>query len=346
VSSFGAFILAAALVGCGSTLHDATHPVFLSGDDARTWIDEEAGTMLAARHPGVTIGNARCPYLLNLTGRHTERCTIPIGKDEFRIDVARSETFELRDVDALVVKRDAERELTDDLTLEYGVPFTVRCDGPPVRVVPIRTDFSCAIDAPDIFADRIDVEAIGRDDRLIPHHLKSGDSREARMLGRDVTEKTEGGVTIAGPVVERYLHEITGGILHAELVRRGLLGAAHCPPRLVLSSDSKHATCTVRAGDRSVRYDLRFDKGRGLVIDAQQVAVIPVLRELAKRYYQRLWSTNGKVAAVGVTCGSHDVVVVEPGTTLPCKAWAGDNKAWFVVKIRDAAGNVSFADDD
>ncbi len=347
MKSFGAFVLAALLAGCGSALHDATHPIFLSGKNAQSWIDEEVGAMLAARHPGVRVGHARCPFLLNLIGSHTERCTVPVGTSELRIDVAYAGNFGLRDVDALVVKPDAERELKDDLTVEYGVPFTVRCDGPPVRVLPLGGTFGCAIDAPKISARRIDVEVVGRDESLFPHHIKGAESRDTRMLGRAVAERTQGSVDVAGPVMERYLHAIAGGAQHTELVRRGLLGAARCPARIRLSSGSKHAVCTVRAGDRAVRYELRFDQGRGLVMEAQQIAVMPALRELAQRYYEYRFSTDGKHVAVRVNCGSHPVVVVEPGATLPCHIWDRDDGTLpIAIQFRDRGGVVSFVDDD
>ncbi len=67
--------------------HDVTHPVFLAGEDARAQIDGEIGDMLAARHPGVAVGRSSCPYLLNLTGGRSARCTIPVAGASMRIDV-------------------------------------------------------------------------------------------------------------------------------------------------------------------------------------------------------------------------------------------------------------------
>jgi hypothetical protein len=342
--SFAALVLAAALAGCGSALHDATHPVFLSGEDGGAWIDQDAGAMLAARHPGVAVGHARCPYLMNLTGGRSAQCTIPVGRAELRIDVRLDPRFHVDDVDALVVKRETERQLTDDLTRRYGVRFTVRCDGPPLRVMPVRAQFPCGIDAPGGSTGRVDVAVYDRDGSARAS-LASGDTRQDRMLGRAVTEKTEGGVTLEGPVLARYLHEIVGGAQHGELVRRGLLGAARCPARVTLPPGGNHATCTVRAGDVDVRFDLRFDRGSGLQIEQQQIAIVPALREVAQRYYGHALPSK-KAAELVVNCGPHRTVVVEPGASLRCELGTGDGKTTFAVKILDASGHFSFEDED
>jgi hypothetical protein len=178
---------------------------------------------------------------------------------------------------------------------------------------------------------------------LFPRHFKYHGSREARLLGRDAVDKTDGNLRIEGAAAERYVHEIAGGFEHAELVRRGLLGGARCPARIALAPYSKHAVCTVRAGDRALRYDFRFDKGRGLVVTGEQIAIVPVLRELAQRYYKHAWNTPGPPTRNDVECGTREVLVVESGQNIPCKAWSGkDHEAYFDVHIKDGAGNVTF----
>lgn len=269
--------------------------------------------------------------MLNLTGTHTARCTIPIGKDEFRVDIAHTATFTLHELDALVVSREAEHQIADDLLETYGAAFTVRCDGPPVQVLPIPTVLRCAIDTAGFHDPSVELMVTGSA-RLFPRRLKYHGSREARLLGRGAVDKTEGGLTIDGAAAERYVHEIAGGFAHAELIRRGLLGGARCPARIALAPYSKHAVCTVRAGDRVLRYDFRFDKGHGLVVTGEQVALISVLREVAQRYYKHLWNTPGPPETNQVECGTHEVLLVEPGQNIPCWAWSGkDNDAYFDV---------------
>jgi hypothetical protein len=336
----GALVLAAALAGCAA-LRDATHPAFISGKNAQVWIDNDAAALIAARHPGLNVGASRCPYLLDVSGKRTARCTIPVGGTELRVDVAHDPDWRLRDVDALVVRSDAERQVAGALTMRYAIPFTVRCDGPEVQAVPVHGHFTCAVDAPiEIYVKRILVETTGLDDAFVAVPLRSAGSRVERMLGREAAERTTGGITLSGPLVERYARATAGGRRHAELVRRGLLGAAHCPRRIVLSG-TNHVTCTVQAGGTALTYDLRFDEGRGLVIDDPEILVVPEMRELAQRYFAFRERAHGP-RAISVDCGKQAVVVAEPGGWLPCTAVVNGTTFPFSVEVKDADGNVTF----
>ena len=336
-----AFALAAALAGCNA-VHDLTHPAFVSGKQAQAWVDAEAGAMIAARHPGLRVGHAQCPYLLNVSGTRTARCTIPVGDAQLRIDVEHSPTWTLSDVDAVVVKREANREVAEHLTERYGMPFTARCDGPEVQVIPVGGSVVCAVDAPvALYVNRIKVHVLGRDGPLEPAEIPSAGSRVERLLGRDVAEKRSGGITVAGPRVERYLRAIAGGIHHAELVQRRLIGAAHCPRTIVLGG-SAHASCTVQAGDVPIRYDLRFDEGRGLVVEEPTIVVAPELREIAERYFAAWLKATGKRGNVALDCGAHPVVVVDPGSVVPCTGQIGDDRGEIDARVTDENGNVTF----
>jgi hypothetical protein len=50
----------------------------LSGSDAADRIDVDIAGMIAALHPGVTVGRAKCPYLLDISGDAVGRCTLPV----------------------------------------------------------------------------------------------------------------------------------------------------------------------------------------------------------------------------------------------------------------------------
>jgi hypothetical protein len=349
VSSFGTFLLAAVLAGCGSTLHDAFHPVFISGEDARTMLDRDAGAMLAARHPGQTVGPARCPYLMNLTGERVGTCTIPVPGGSMRIGVANGTLvrsfFFPRDIDALVVRRDAEPQLTDDLQRAYGVPFTVRCDGPPVRVLPVKEHFTCAIDAAGFDVHRLDVFADDRYGRLRFEPLKHGDTLLARTLGREAAARSNGTIVIAGARAERYLQETAGESLHGELVRRRLLGGSHCPPRIVLSEQSR-ARCTVRAGGRAVSYVLAFHGGSGLFIaPTRHLVVVPALQELAQRYLEH---QVRPAAVTHLTCARERVITVDDeDDSLQCTAtYGGRAHAFTAAFLGDDGYDVTFSQHD
>jgi len=338
-------LVSVALAGCGKAYHDVTHPVFLAGEDARALIDDEIGDMLAARHPGVAVGRSSCPYLLNLTGGRSARCTIPVAGASMRIDVTggpRSPDF--RELDALVETRDVEHRVEQDLELEYGVRFLVRCFGTPVSVVPVPEKRTCSVSAPGTGTRTVQASILA-DDVLFVRPLPGVETRFVRMLGHDAATRREGALDLDGAAVERYLRDGAGDRQHDELVRRGLIGPARCPSRVRLVAN-RHVTCTVRLGRHPYAYDLRFDEGRGLVITTDQsIVIVPYVRELVRRAYEHSLRLDGNPESVRIACGPNDdsVIFAEPGTMLPCTAQRRDGTYAFSVRIRDANGGFTVA---
>ena len=355
-----ALVLATAVsTGCGSSLHDATHPEFLSGKDASAWIDREVGDLLAGRHPGVTVLPSKCPFLMNLTGPSRGHCSLLVNGNELHVDVEHNPGhyyYELRDVDTLVVKHDAERTIADGLTAQYGTPFTAHCDGPTVRMIARGDHITCGIDAPaapDIVTTRVDANVYGYDQVFAPR-LPSGDTALERLLGRDVAETREGGVAFAGARMERYLHATAGSALHEELRRRGLLGAVRCPARITLhgwagTTRPNTASCTAQIGGKTVRYTMRFDGGSGFSVDMGDrnvILIVADLRQTAQRAFEHRLGAQGKPFAVRVECGKDAVVLVEIGAGVPCTAtWTGDSQT-FEALVSDTYGNYKLEDTD
>lgn len=339
VLSAMASLFALTLTACTLSLH----PVMLSGEDAQRLVDVEAGTMLAARHPGIAVGPARCPFLLNLTGGRTEECTIPAAGRTMRVKVTTSETnggplnifaYVVRDVDALVVKSDAERRVASQLGEWYGIPFTVRCDGPPVRVIPVKEEFECRIDAPTIYADRDVVKAVDRDGDVVADGLPSGDKALVRFVGREIAERKNGGVDFPGERLERYLRATAGSpSQHEELVTRRLIRTVHCPKRVILGG-LRRVTCVERLAGTDVKVGVRFDEGRGLVVEQPVVVVVKALQEISQRYYEYRMRAEHRRPDSRVHCEvsddsgiagrrAADVEVVQPGDDIVCETHSG-----------------------
>lgn len=317
-----AAVLAALLVSFGVlwALRDYRIPIFVNGDAMARRADTFVGDLLAARFPAARVGAARCPRLLDLTGGRRARCVIPIGGDELAIDVAlrrdhRGVRFD--HVDALFVAVDGEREIAADLEQRYGERFLVHCPGAAVRVLHEMTPVSCDVEAPDERRRDVMVQPYGDAGNLIAPELVGVTSRRARVLGAGVAAAREGSVTVAGPALERYLTGSAASEAHGEIGRRGLAGAAHCPPRVVLH-EGTHARCTVAVADVTLHYDVHFEKGLGLLINADHtVAVVAALHDVAARYVRR---RSGARLPVDVNCGTVPVIAVEPGSTLRCVA--------------------------
>jgi len=342
---WAALVISGVLIACGAlfVLQDYTNPVFVNGADTADRIDAEMGDMIAARFPDVSVGKAHCPLVLNLTGTHQGRCTLPVADGELRIDVQRPYVpglnVVLRDADALFVTRAAERSIRAQLVERFGEPFDVRCPGPAVRIIADDAHVTCSVEAPDLLRRGLEIAVTGDAGDVHPEPLTGVATRVERSFGKDVAARTEGSAVIAGPAMERYVLGTAGADADGEVARRGLLGGARCPPRIVLRERGR-ATCTVRVGGHPLRYDLQFEMGRGLEVRAdKQIAVIAYLREIATRYFERPKYTGGKPLLARVECGNAAVEFVEPGSFVPCTAKVNDVAYSFVFQFDDAQGS-------
>ncbi len=345
-----ALVLSAAIIAIGAfvVVREYAVPVFANGQVVAHGIDAEAGDLIAARFAGVPVGAARCPLILNLTGQRRGRCAIPIGATELRIDAAfdlehRNIAFE--HVDALFVTSDAERTIADQLAGEYGERFAVRCPGPAVRVVPPQTPVVCSIEAPDVMRRGVEVTPAGYAGEVRVEPLLGVATRAFRTFGSAI-EQREGSIFIAGPALEQYVAADTALQSRGEVGRRGLVGGVRCPAHVALR-EGAHVSCTVRIAGESERYDVHFEKGVGLRIDADKtVEVVPALAEIARRYFERPRYTGGRPLHAKIECDSGTVAFVEPGTQLPCTATVGAKTIDFAFQITDADGDFTIVSSD
>ena len=340
-----AAVLAAVLVSVGVLweLRDYAHPVFVNGHDAAHHADIKVTDMIAARFPGIRVGSARCPPLVDLTGERSARCVVPIEGEELALDVTVSRSghgIDFNDDGALFVTRDAERTIGRELEEMYGEQFTVRCPGAAVRVLAPGARVSCAVEAPDTLRRELEVGVTGDRGAVHFQELAGITTRAERILGAAGAQR-EGSVTIAGSALERYLRGSAAALDGGEVGRRGLVGAAHCPPRLVLH-EGTHARCTVAAGGVTLPYDVHFEKGLGLRADfGDSVMVIGALRNFALRYFQRRRLDAHIPYQVDVNCGTAQVVVQQLGTTLTCRIIFGGETSYFAFRFLDADGGFT-----
>ena len=346
-----AAVLAAVLVCFGTlwALHDYAQPVFVNGDRVARNTDIMVGDMIAARFPDIHVGSARCPELLDLTGERSARCTIPIAGDELAISAAvrrDGRGVKVESVDALFVTRDGERTIARRLEEMYGERFAVRCPGAAVRVVEPPATVSCTAEAPDTMRRALEVAPYGDLGAVHFGELGGVTTREARILGAVVAARREGSVMVAGPALERYLRGSAAFLNQGEVGRRGLVGAVHCPPQLVLH-EGTHARCTVAVADVVLSYDVHFEKGLGLRADHDtSVAVVPALREFALRYFQRRGIDVHVPSHVDVNCGTIPAIAEEPGSTLRCRADVIGAPFFFNFRFLDADGGFTMEESD
>ncbi|MDB5069062.1 MAG: hypothetical protein JWM87_173 [Candidatus Eremiobacteraeota bacterium] len=335
-------LLSVAIAGCGGKpLQTVAHPVFLAGAEAADLIDVVAGGILAMKHPGVSVGRTQCPTLLNLSGGAVAECTIPVAGKTLRIGVkgdVRHPSFV--DVEAILIMRDAERDVARELEDRYHTRFTVRCDGPAIAIVALRTRVDCAVAPPGGLRRVEHVYVSDRTGHVVDFGRGAAPNSAWLDLGEAVTRRTSGGITIGGAVAERYVRAIAGGAAHDELVRRKLLGAAHCPARVALVS-GKHGTCTVALGEQALTFDLRFDEGRGFIAQPSgTVMVVSQARDLVRRAYEHALRVEGKPQRVRVRCASEPVFIGEPGEALPCNVATAAGLQVVLLQLLDAQGNI------
>jgi hypothetical protein len=353
---FGLAIVAAVAIGLGTlwALRDYANPEFVNGTTAAHEIDAAVGNMIAARFPEVGVGSATCPALLNLTAGRTERCALPVAGKTVHVDVSLRDTvrrdaawrYRFWTAEALFVRRDAERTIAESLARTYGETFDVHCPGAAVRVLARTSEVTCTVQAPDVTRRSIPVRPLGDDGSMFPDELPHVATRWVRSFGSDVATRREGSVVITGRALEQFVRASAGFQAGGEVGRRGLVGTARCPARVVLH-EGTHAGCTVRVGAETQKYDVHFEKGLGLRIDTDEnVAVVPALRDFAVRYFERPAFTGGKPANVRVNCTGGVVVFVEPGSAVTCVAKVGAKTIPFYFDILDSEGSFKIVADD
>ena len=341
-----ALVAAGVLIALGAyfVLGEYVRPAFVNGPATAERIDTEVGHIVAARFPNITVGAARCPRVLNLTGDARGRCALPVGDTELHFDLVKmSDTgdAELQGVDALFVATYAERVLAAQLAERYGEPFDVRCPGAPVRVLDRGEKLACSVEAPDVPRRGDEVTVSGHDGAAYANELAGVTTRAVRILGADVATRTEGSIEVDGHAMERYVRGSASADFHGEVGRRRLVGAARCPSPIVLREGGR-TTCTVRVGGLPLRYDVTFEKGPGLAVTAgKKIEVIAVLREIAARFFERPVYTGGKPLLATIDCGKAAVAFIEPGSIIPCTAKVGENEYGFAFRFTDASESFS-----
>ena len=304
--------------------------------------------MVAASHPSVVVGRAHCPYLIDLSGNHTGRCRLPVTGGAMRVDVGASRTpagVTLRD--ALVVRSEVEPYVAAQLGGSRA-RITVRCPGPPVRIVPysfadyarIRCTFTRAGQRPN--SARITLHGY---DGISVAGPEQRDAAHDGLLDHATIAQTKTRVVLDGLRLAPYFRSFAGGTAHDELERRHLIGAVRCPSRITLTPRA-HAACSVRVGSEKLSYDLRFDLGRGLVIDDDQsVEVLAVVRERAERYFVHVLPVLDPSFRSGervhIDCGKGTVALLIPGSDLPCTAYAGGEAFPFVAELTESDGSLT-----
>ena len=342
----GALVLAACVTDCsGAGLHDPLHPRFLSASDAADRISFDFGGMVAASHPDVTVGHPHCPPLVDVSAGHMGRCIVPVTGGEMRVDIGATSTPNgVSSPDTLIVRSDAEPKIAVELE-RAGIRSAVRCPGPSVRVVPNGTEIRCTLVRPTAGRRWVDVRFAGYDDLSVARIWKPRKELEP-LYARSVTAHTDDRAVIDGARFGEYLRATAGANAHAELARRGLIRSARCPARIILTPDTR-ATCSVQLGDTPLLYDLRFDRGRGVVVSTDKVTlIVATVRERAQRYYTHgLPLMDPPIPAatrVRIDCGMHAVALLTPGESLPCAAFAGDKEFDFGTQLVDSGGTFAF----
>lgn len=332
--------------GCVAIPHNPLSPKFVSGTDAARRVDIEFGGTIAAHDPGVAIGRASCPLLVDVSGNRPGRCTLPVAGGVMRVDVgASSSPAAIRSPDAVVVRSVTESAII--AMLAARARFVVRCPGPPAQVVANGTRISCALSRGGKSAGVARIVYYSSFDGpylispKLPYHPRANP-----LYGLAVTSQTATRVTADGARMARYLASIAGANQHDALVRRGLIRGAQCPPKIVLTPETS-LTCSVNLGGSFLEYDLRFDTGRGAVVDTESVVLIvaDITASLRRYFLHALPLVDPRAPAgtrIRIDCGPDAVALLAPGESLPCTAYAGSDAFAVSAQLLNGSGDVAF----
>ncbi len=113
-----------------------------------------------------------------------------------------------------------------------------------------------------------------------------------------------------------------------------------CPGDANLTG-SRHATCTLRAGGKTVPYDLWIDDNTGLLRIGGHGFAIETARirnVIAAEIQRRMPRTD--ISPYDVNCGDDDVIVIQPGSRVLCVFSADAVIVPFAVRFGDLQGHL------
>ncbi len=317
----------------------------VDGETVAAQIDRTIVPALRAAHPALAFGKTACPGQIDVAYDATGTCTIPAGGTSLPVEVANgpgSVPFVVHRVQALLVLDETEKRLSAQLLETYGIRAAVRCGEPRVRVVAVKTELGCTTALTSRRPVRLAVTVWDRDGDAGFWPLPGVPALATTALGPYLRAHADGRpAVVPGPVLARLVHAQARALLDGDIERLRLLGAASCPARADFTG-SRHVVCTVRVGGKPLRRDMWMNNGW---IDTSAPVVVDVaqVRAMAARFFQDDLAATGLTFAA-IDCGPDRIVIVEPGSALPCTVSKAGQSVPLSVTVTDHSGRVRFGD--
>jgi Domain of unknown function (DUF4333) len=331
-------LIAALLGSCIAAGSDKANAIISA--DVEQMINNQFVPELQAFDRSLTVTLARCPDTLDFSGGKTVYCTIKVDDTPIQVGIVyapstntasflKASFYEVRQLNRL------EKAL---LLSGYEVRAEVDCGDPPFRLVPVGTEFTCAVTgSPAVSSLRLKAQADGQVFTFNPPGLSSPAWISAAVDQHKAGKET----TLDGAAVEKWIADSAEAeyLAYSGDSQPALTIVVHCPSKMDVTG-SKHVQCVVTIDGHDVRHDVSIDDVKGVddksldaVIDQQKV------ERAAQDDFNTRLKQNSLPANAVVHCGRGILVVTPPGTFY-CTATAGGDSYKVEVSVEDAKGTV------
>lgn len=310
----------------------------LSGASAEKIVFAQVVAPLRSFDSSLAISAPSCPNTLDLSNGKIGYCTLTVNGETEKVPLAYLKAAHQFGVPASSVYEMGRLEQTEAVALsaQDGVPATVDCGAPRLRIYLVGTVFSCKVTG---------------DPKNAVLQLKAGPNGQIANLNAefrapkwatDAIALHDAGkpTVLAGPNVEAFLTKLLQMNAAADAKQASAI-AVKCPAALDVSG-TKHAQCVVTYNGLTLRRDVFIDRATGLRSASVDAYVdLARVQESAQAGFNDYLRREGKSADGTVRCSS-GAKVVTPPAKFNCAADA-DGQAYRVeVSVPDASGSASW----
>ncbi len=121
--------------------------VSVGGGDAKSAIEESITEKATEQLEGFDVTATRCPEEASADEGATFECVIVVNGQDLTVEVTGQggSRFRFEQKDALLDLSRAAKTFTAKFSEQLGIPVTVQCDEPTIRVVPVGGTVNCTV---------------------------------------------------------------------------------------------------------------------------------------------------------------------------------------------------------
>ncbi len=311
----------------------------VSGRDVEHAIDTKLAPSLKSADSNLKIAPARCAKRLNLSKGKTGYCTLPVDgvKLPVRVVYVDADPQGVRaNFDGDFLETSAmDSAVAQQLKLYDGITASVRCPGPPVRVLKQGVYITCPIEGSTRITTVL-LKTVGDGKVYVypPTHLSPAISQfPGNAFAKHNQDEP---VILTGPQLDAYLNRFYLPTLHMDRP-----GTVACPSTVDLSGEN-HVICAIHwQGNLTQHIDMFLVTDNYAVYRQEAVIDRRHVEQAVEQELDRESVDQGDPADAKVDCGP-GLKVVAVRARFNCPATAYGDSYTIIVTVLNANGLVSW----